>query len=365
MANENPTYKNCELVLYPESTTIEQLEHGLASTTKYAYALHDKDIDKEGKPKKSHWHVLCQWADGRKESTIANAFSCGRYQIKRIETTWANAVAYLTHANTPEKYQYDESIVVSNYDWKEDAKKASSNKKLQNIIDRIGTGDIRAYNLTDYVTTGEYVKWRRQIDGAFKWRDSYVMAHLEELVEMKDVVWIYGPTGTGKTTFAKKLARQHKFIYAITSLGQHMFDEYKDEPCLIIDDLRPDDLKFTTLLGILDPYNFKAANARYRNKPLQTQLVIVTTTMDPVDFWGRMPDSTQEDRRQLLRRINTVIAMTKDEIIECSYDDKTWSITIDNRYPNFVLGEIQRGAHKSKTSQLLGDMAQQYVLGGA
>lgn len=361
MMSDNKSWRNFELVLYPENTSDEVIAKGCEKLQKWAWILHDKDEGRE-----RHIHLYGQCKTPMKTGTICNAFGGIRpNQINKILGTWNDAIAYLTHANRPDKYQYDPTEVHSNYNWKEDADKAKGNKKLQDIVDRIGTGEIRAYNLTEHVTTQEYVKWRRQIDGAFKWRDSYVMAHLEELVEMKDVVWIYGPTGTGKTTFAKKLARQHKFIYAITSLGQHMFDEYKDEPCLIIDDLRPDDLKFTTLLGILDPYNFKAANARYRNKPLQTQLVIVTTTMDPIEFWSRMSDSTQEDRRQLLRRINTVIAMTKEEIVECSYDEKTWTMTIDNRYPNFVLGEIQRGAHKSKTSQLLGDMAQQYVLGGA
>ena len=51
-------------------------------------------------------------------------------------------------------------------------------------------------------------------------------------------------------------------IFAITSTGKNMFDEYRDEPCLIIDDLRPVDMRFSDLLGILDPYNFKAAQAK-------------------------------------------------------------------------------------------------------
>ena len=351
------TWRNCELVLYPESMDNAQFEVGLQITTQYAWILHKYDKKADGTPKKEHIHCYCKFKTPKNTSTICKAFGINENQIERIKGTWADALDYLTHHNAPEKYQYDVTEVHSNFDWQKEAEKATNNKKLDVIIEKIGLGEIRAYNLTEYVTASEYVKWRRQIDNAFKWRASYVKAHLEELVEMKDVVWIYGTTGTGKTSLAKKLAKKQNLIYAITSIGRNPFDEYEDEPCLIIDDLRPDDLRFSDLLGILDPYNFKAAQARYQNKALQTQLVIVTTTMDPDEFWYNMEDASSEDKKQLFRRLNTIICMTQDEMIEMEYDDALTNLHIVNRYPNVVLAEVKKTKGRSKVSMGLGQLA--------
>lgn len=54
---------------------------------------------------------------------------------------------YLTHENRPEKYQYPESEVVSNYNWikeKEKVKsKANDDKRKEEIINLIVSGEIR------------------------------------------------------------------------------------------------------------------------------------------------------------------------------------------------------------------------------
>lgn len=356
------SWRNFELVLYPDSTPMERLEAGLEKLQKWAWILHDKDEGRE-----PHTHAYCQPKSPMKTSVIMNLFGVRENQIERIKGTWADAMDYLTHGNAPEKYQYDPKEVHSNIDWAADAAKSKRNResKIAGIVDKIGTGEIRRYNLTEHVTVGEYTTYRRKIDSAFAWRRSYVKAHLGELVEMKNIVWVYGQTGTGKTTFAKQLAKTTNLMYALTSCGKNMFDEYEDEPCLIMDDLRPTDMRFSDLLGILDPYTFKAAQARYANKALQTQLVIVTTTYSPEKFCQACngDELSAEDERQLYRRINAVYEMTEKEVYETEYNDENTHRDMTQRWPNVWLMEAKRKAKRAETRSAVDKMAEMLMMG--
>lgn len=346
------SWRNFELVLYPENMEGEQFQNGLNKLKKWAWILHDKDVGKT-----VHAHCYGQPNSPMKTSTICKLFGIRENQIEKIKGSWADALDYLTHGNAESKYQYDKSEVHANFDWEADAENSKSNKrkKLDAIINKIGTGEIRQYNLTDFVTVEEYTKHRRTIESAFSWRKNYVLAHLEEMVEMKNIVWIYGQTGTGKTTFAKELSKSAGFFYSLTSTGRNMFDEYRDEPCLIIDDLRPDDLRFSDLLGILDPYNFKAAQARYSNKALQAQMLIVTTTLTPEEFCKSCNGDTlnAEDERQLYRRINTVYEVTKKTIYEYEYNDDFTQRIQGDQWPNVFVILKNRNDNKKQNQALV------------
>lgn len=350
------SWRNFELVFYEDSTDLDKLFKALERTQKWAWILHDKDVGKE-----SHYHAMVQPKSPMKTSVIANTFGVRENQIENIKGTWADALDYLTHGNAPEKHQYDASEVHANFDWETEAQKSTRNtkRKLAELIDGIGTGEIRHYNLTEHVSVADFTTYRRKIESAFKWRDEYVHAHLEELVEMKNIVWVYGKTGTGKTTFSKQLAKTYGFISAITSCGRNMFDEYKDEPCLIMDDLRPSDMRFSDLLGILDPYNFKAAQARYQNKALQTQMIIVTTTYTPERFCRECngDELGAEDSNQLYRRINAVYEMTDTEAIEYEYDEELKRVQTQ-RWPNFWLMQAKRKAQKAENRRKVDQMAE-------
>lgn len=352
------SWRNFELVLYPENTSSDKFEQGLKKLVKWAWILHDKDVGKT-----EHTHVYGQPKTPMKTSTICNLFGIRENQIEKIKGTWADAMDYMTHGNAPDKYQYPPEDVHANFDWEKAAEGSRSNqqKRLNEVLQGITLGEIRAYNMTEFISGEEYVKYERKIKAAFAYRAQYVKAHLEELVTMKDIVWIYGQTGTGKTTFAKETAKGYKLAYTLTSLGKNPFDDYQDEPCVIVDDLRPDDLKFQDLLGVLDPYNFKHAAARYHNKALQTQLIIVTTILSPEEF-ARECNGEElgiEDARQLYRRINTVFEITKEEVIEYEYEDDTYLLReVVDRYPNFWL-KLRQREKKKKGRRVIANMAEE------
>lgn len=354
------SWRNCELVVYEENlenTAFWETLENERVTEKYAWILHDKD----GANVVIHAHFEIKLRTPIKTSTICNKFGVRENQIEKIKGTWADALDYLTHKNAPEKHQYDPSEVHANFEWQEEAKgsKHSRYERMRELVDKIASGEVRAYNLTEHVEASEYVEHKTRIDRAFQWRKSYVQSHLAELVEMKNIVWIYGQTGTGKTTLAKHLAKVAGLWYALTSAGRNLFDEYQDEPCLIIDDLRPEDMRFSDLLGILDPYNFKAAQARYQNKALQTQMLIVTTTISPEEFVRRAcgDELNAEDGRQLYRRINTVLEVTSDSVYEYEYEDDYVTRKQTNTYPNAWLAVARSKKKNCNTSLLQASLA--------
>lgn len=92
----------------------------------YAYILHDKD---ETRP---HIHLLMRFNVSVPTSAILNKFD-GVVEFEHLQKchSWNGAMAYLTHRNRPNKYQYDDIEVYSNFDWKKDADEALNSDKAK------------------------------------------------------------------------------------------------------------------------------------------------------------------------------------------------------------------------------------------
>ena len=341
------SFKHCELVLYEDSWAVpdgQTLPEWLTALTKtrafeFATARHDKD------EKKVHWHVMLRFPKPWRTADIKAKFKVQDNQIGKMRTgRFGDALSYLTHANTPDKYQYDSDEVYANFDWQDERRIGIAER-----IHKCSTGEIRQYNYTDYFSDSEYMKNERKIRQAFKYRSDYVMQHLEEQVEKRDVVWIYGEAGTGKTTFAKRMAAAADYAFRITSTGKNMFDEYRDEPCLIIDDIRPDKCGFDDLLGILDPFNSRAISSRYVNKANQAEMIMITCPYSPEEFYRKC--GVEEPAAQLYRRINTLFHMTDETVYEYVWDGVVWSEK--GRYSNvFALAARKHARESEKISEL-------------
>ena len=108
--------------------------------------------------------------------------------------------------------------VHSNFDFAVEAEKALSKKKAsqrkEEIIELIRSGVVREYNYTEYITALEYDKFKRAIDNAFTYRRDT----LKSLDRHMNVIYIYGGSGTGKTTYAKQLATNKGLSCYILSL---------------------------------------------------------------------------------------------------------------------------------------------------
>lgn len=197
-----------EIVQQTKYLPIENVEKGVMSgyVRDYAYILHDKDTKEDGTLKEPHYHIFVRLKASTDSKYIAGAFGVPEQYVGKIHGKWVDALMYCTHENAPEKFQYSEEDVISNFDFhavkeKEKAKKVKDARLLE-IIDGIDTGQIREYNYFEHISMADAIKYDRQIKAAFKYRTD----RLRGLNRKMDCIFITGEAGTGKTTYAKMLA---------------------------------------------------------------------------------------------------------------------------------------------------------------
>lgn len=308
---EPSSWRTCEIVQQLEYMSQEDVEAGLDhnAVQDYAYILHDKDVHEDGTPVAPHWHIMIRFKRPVQTESLCKWFGIKSNMIGYILGTFGDAVAYLTHRNKPEKYQYLDEEIKSNYDFKVEVEKALSKKKAsqrkEEIIELIRSGIVREYNYTEYITALEYDKFKRAIDNAFTYRRDT----LKSLDRHMNVIYIYGGSGTGKTTYAKQLAINKGLSCYISSGSNDPLDGYKGQDCLILDDIRPGDFLLSDFLKILDNNTQSTVKSRYKNKLLECQYLIVTTSFDIPVFFDLLLDSEGESVKQMERRCTIKIQM--------------------------------------------------------
>lgn len=109
--------------VYPESNDIDFVIKLLTSmNVPCTYILHDKDLDLQGKLKKSHYHIMTGFPlNSKQRANITKATGIAYFLQVRDK---ASMYAYLTHSRDKDKeegkHQYDSSDLKANnvfFDW--------------------------------------------------------------------------------------------------------------------------------------------------------------------------------------------------------------------------------------------------------
>lgn len=300
-----------EIVQQTKYLTSDAVKQGITCSyvQDYAYIIHDADTREDGTLKEPHWHIYLRLKDSTDSKYIAQAFGVPEQYINRVKGKWVDALMYCTHENAPEKYQYSEDDVTSNFDFhavkeKEKAKKAKDARLLE-IIDGIDTGLIREYNYFEHISMADAIKYDRQIKAAFKYRTD----RLRGLNREMDCIFITGEAGTGKTTYAKMLADDKNLSVFVSSGSNDVLDGYCGEDCIILDDLRPSCLGLSDLLKMLDNNTASTVKSRYKNKVLECKLIIITSVLSLDTFFSNVFKDDNEPIVQLKRRCQCYITM--------------------------------------------------------
>lgn len=189
------------------------------------------------------------------------------------------------------------------------------------IIDQYANGKIGEYDLNRLLGYENLAKYSKQITAA---RITHKMA-LSGKKSMK-VLYVCGPSGSGKTTVAKWFAEKYNLSYFITAEGEHLFDDYNEQACIIMDDFRAGDRKFKDILKIMDNNTGSNIDARYHNASIAfCKLLIITTIVEPKDLYNGVFDRSisNEPFEQFARRLNngTYIKIENDQLMV--YDART------------------------------------------
>nr|WP_012477877.1 Rep family protein [Candidatus Phytoplasma australiense]ABA02280.1 Rep [Candidatus Phytoplasma australiense] len=355
----------CELVIKADLIKQTEIEKVLESKKKviqsYAFILHDNDKylnEKEAKEngksvgdyKIPHWHIMLRFHQSQEFKYIAKWFNTTENFVSQIKGRFTDALLYLTHANRADKHQYQNHQVVSNFDWESEAnqdtfmRKYKLDTRLVDILNKINSGEIKEYNITNHITIIENNIYSAAIEKAFKYRNS----KLREMDKKMECVFITGQSGSGKTTLAKQISKNKNYTPFISSGSNDVLDGYKGQECVILDDLRADCFGVSDLLKMLDNNTASSVKSRYRNKYLECNLIIITTTKTLNAFFDTVFNkSDDEDVKQLKRRCRIHIKLDLKNITYSIYNPNTSEYEEVEKTPNRIR-EIFKTKEQSK-----------------
>ena len=340
------------------SEACERILDGWSVVKDYAWIVHDKDFKKDGSPKEPHIHCMIRFNDSVPTTAIlARAKAvCGSDDVVKEEQlqkckTWKGAVAYLTHENVTGKHIYDRGEIVSNYNFEQDIEDALTEKnRLNLLLEGIGNGTIKDYNIYEYCSIQEYSNWKTKIDSAFAYRAKMLLNKGDR--DMK-CMYIQGDSGTGKTSYAKEVCENKEYSYFVSSGSNDVLDGYGGQDAIILDDLRPSALSLADLLKMLDNNTSSSVKSRYRNKVLECRLIIITTTLDINTFFQQVFSEQPETAKQLRRRCETLVKMTVDTMEPFVYDKGNDVYISVGKLPNPIA--VKYGLTKERSKEILAD----------
>lgn len=341
------------------------------SLKEYALIHHDKD-QVDGRPVETHWHLVMFFGDHRPMvSSIADALGTTPNHIEvmtkrgtKVETARANAFMYLIHATRNArregKYQYSPEEVIANFDYVKFAKGHLLKDSPDQVLEDLGEGKItRTQAQARMMEFGALTlsKYKRKIDEVAeaalaiqyaKWRGEHEGKHSKLMV-----LWFCGETGTGKTRYAKYLAKNaFKMPYFVTGATRDTMQDYEGEHLIIWDELR-NDVEYTELLRLLDPYNYeKSISSRYYNKALMPEVIIITSPYRPDELYKvlSVSDRKRDKVDQLVRRVPVLYEFQKEQIRILRwniYNREYWNLTGDVM-PS-VTELVEEDSHKDDT----------------
>ena len=320
----NIKVKACEVMQYWQYMDIDDIEviisriKNMTYIKSWAIITHDKDVLPNGELKPAHFHCVLTFTNAKTIKSIADGIGVEMQYVEKIRTTTKSARLYLVHRNDPEKYQYPPEDVRASFDYVSYVDDCPVKQKRENIAQRIESGEIKQYNLCNYITIDEYSKNYRYYQKCFEYRQNKLKGSNRNM----ECIFITGGSGTGKTTYAKMISAQKGYACYVSSGGKNPLDDYQGEECIILDDTRSSTWNLTDFLKLTDNHTDSLVGCRYYNKSIaECKLLIVTSVKSLDEFYEYATKEDNEPKVQLLRRFKMVINMKFEDMTISYYDD--------------------------------------------
>lgn len=260
----------------------------LKSLTNVKWLIFGKEVGENGTP---HLQGACVIGKQTAFSTVKKWPGLERAHIEPMHGTPQQSLDYCTKQD-PEAYVYG------------DMPAEGKRNDLQTTINLLKEGkSIRdIVNSDDIASIATIVRYPKGLNA---------VANLLRLRERKPpiVVWLYGPTGVGKTRCAVEFAQSYTSgEYWMSSGSLRWFDGYDGQQVAIFDDLRTKHVEFSMLLRLLDRYPMRV---EIKGGCVQwiPEVIIVTAPYNPDLMWNLRRN---EDIEQLNRRVTHCLLVTPE-----------------------------------------------------
>lgn len=327
----------------------------------FAIILHDKDISSLDATQlaKAHIHIAFKFVNVRSLMALIKKLNDYRADgspnlqtLTLFKGNPNNMYSYLVHRTrrAADKYQYDPSDVLANFDFAKRLQiitqqvinaEAGSNDNLDLILEGLKERTLTVEDVEEMLPARVYARNISAINTvaglanrleARAWR-----ARREANKEFTRVIWIWGAAGTGKSSFAKEMAYSLDANYYLAIAEEGMWDEYQAyQHVALIDECRPSMFKsYREVLTTFDNHQSRnSIHARYYNRELALDTIIITSVYSPFEFYNLIQPSNQlvDEFHQLERRISRCIHTEPDFIFMSQYYSVNRRYINDTRY---------------------------------
>lgn len=301
---------------------------------KFAVILHDKEQDENGNIEPPGYHAMITFDNARSVNNLAKQLGILPQNIEVWDKGINNGFSYMLHrtrkAQAEGKHEYDPSEVIANFDFEAlmgtipfeiGQAKIARDANPKTLLDAVYAGIMTKDEAEKRLTGSQYAYYgkklvdvwnKRQQRLADEWRQQMI-----DDEKQAQTIWIYGPTGTGKTNLACEIGKKHGDFFKSGS-SRDMFQGYEvGKNVIILDELREDSIRYDDLLKILDPFSVYSggsmAPSRYQDKALAADTFIVTTPYDPYQYYKLVVSDSEAQKvdkfSQLLRRLTLILYM--------------------------------------------------------
>lgn len=143
------------IVAYPESISGDWVDELSKLPYGFCWALHDKDVDAEGKTKKEHYHIFILGNPDKKQVRFIKQTLNVELDGQKVRSI-SGIYDYLTHENSPDKAHYSRDSIHYSPTWDNNVFEGLYTPKRN--IEQEMYCNIDEHQLRNY---GEVVRWYR------------------------------------------------------------------------------------------------------------------------------------------------------------------------------------------------------------
>lgn len=342
---------------------------------RYAMLIHDKDTLEDGALKEAHVHIMMDFkGNSWTPDNLAKWFNDEPQRIEKSKSkknrfVFENMCSYLVHETETSdgKYHYPDADVIANFDFPEfmdmvrkGVLESKANKKEHPIgetLVKICNNEVPRIKLDDFLTEMEQIRYNKDIEQAYKIRDRRLA---REVNRNMNVMYFFGQSGTGKTTWAKTVAKQKGYSVFVSGSSNDPLEGYLGQECVILDDVRGSDWKINDLLKMLDNNTNSLVKSRYSNKLLNDcKLMILTSVQDIEDMYSNLKDHDSEPIEQLKRRCTDMVEFTPTTMTFWQYDPEVREYKNMGQIPNMTSQLLYMVEHKESMINDLKNIAEE------